>query len=95
MKKEEFDTKVTTYLTRATERLDAETTRRLAQFYSDREILTVIYCSSCEFDGTPDEEELLADGSLSDKCPECGATGYMHSYTAEQWLDLEEAWANQ
>lgn len=65
--------------------VDRDVLRRLAVFYEDRKVLTVIECSSCGWTGAPEEEEELANGHLSDKCPECKDVGFMCSYTAVQW----------
>lgn len=65
--------------------VDRDVLRRLAVFYEDRKVLTVIECSSCGWTGAPEEEEELPNGGLSDKCPECKNVGFMCSYTAVQW----------
>lgn len=64
----------------------------LARFYSDRKILTRIYCSSCGFEGTPDEEEKLSNGEPADRCPECKAGGHMCSYTELEWRRKCKEW---
>lgn len=99
MKREEFDEKVERFLSKAAQCMDGdamllghELVLDLARFYADRRILTVLYCSSCGYEGTPDEESKLPDGTLADKCPSCGREGCMCSYTAKQWRKKQKEW---
>ena len=99
MKRAEFNDKVTAFLERASQCMDgdaaelgAELVYELAKFYSDRKVFTRLYCSSCGYEGHPDEEEVLPSGDLADKCPECKETGYMCSYTELMWKKKCKEW---
>jgi len=99
MKRAEFDAKVTDFLERASQCMDGDAFERgaelmydLAKFYSDRKIFTRLYCCACGYEGHPDEEEVLPNGGLADKCPECSVVGCMCSYTERTWRKKCKEW---
>ena len=99
MKRAEFDAKVTDFLERASKCMDGDAFERgaelmydLAKFYSDRKIFTRLYCCACGYEGHPDEEEVLPNGGLADKCPECSVVGCMCSYTERTWRKKCKEW---
>lgn len=69
-----------------TELLGLKLLPKLAQFYADRKIYTVLYCSSCGFEGEPEDE------TEHDVCPACKAEGGMTVHTRRQWLKKQKEW---
>lgn len=99
--REAFNAKVARFLRNASQCMDGDAAElghelvyELALFYSDRKILTRLYCSACGYEGDPDEEEVLPNGALADVCPKCKETGHMCSYTEKQWKKKCEEWGN-
>lgn len=85
MRRQAFNERVESFLCGKAELSHADVLE-LATFYSDRKILTRLYCWHCDFEGTPDEEK------EHDKCPECKTGGYVCSYTEFEWRRKCKEW---